>query len=431
MNGVISISSLLSESDSSDRKEPLKNDQIPTQNGNLLDVKSIQSNQMNKSVSPMSVSNLINDSTSKEATPLSESNGTNTEKNGAKVMKKKPSSTINNEHTETNANKSKKDKTNEPMIINIEIPLSTHNDVHHEFNFVKLVEEKYGRYDTTSNVPLARSSWNEDEGDDEDDEDEDEEQEEQEEQEQEHEQEVEDVPEVEDEVSEIEPSTNNTVETTVDSYYDDEDEIVKALKIKFTPGMSDAEKESLVLKEIHRRKMVNNKRIGKYDVDDPFIDDEELEYEEDTNSNVDGWFIWYGKLDTTQQKKKPVPVVKTEKNGRTTNSSRARPTANNGSTQKRQRESTNTPQPQKKLKKQATPIKSVSSTSTNSNFTKNTDIAITKTPTKTTTDSKANTKPDSSKPEEPVTKENKDAKEKKEKKEDKPSSNIIVGSFGF
>ncbi|OWB86017.1 hypothetical protein B5S33_g4695 [[Candida] boidinii] len=65
---------------------------------------------------------------------------------------------------------------------------------------------------------------------------------------------------------------------------------------KFKPGMSDEEKEEIILKEIHRRKMDNNRRVGKYDLNDPFIDDEELLFEEQRSSTRDGFFVYYGSL---------------------------------------------------------------------------------------------------------------------------------------
>ncbi|GME72978.1 unnamed protein product [Ambrosiozyma monospora] len=87
---------------------------------------------------------------------------------------------------------------------------------------------------------------------------------------------------------------NNNEE--IDYENDDQDGILKKLKLKFTPGMSDDQKEDMILKELHRRKMENNKRIGKYDINDPFIDDEELLFEEQTKTNKDGFFVYYGPM---------------------------------------------------------------------------------------------------------------------------------------
>lgn len=177
-----------------------------------------------------------------------------------------------------------------PIIVSIDIPLSTHNDIHTEHNFSKLVEEKYGSNETQA--PLAKGLWNFD-GDDQDG----------------------DYDDEEEEDADLDGETTGISNGIINNNEDeDEDDIVKALKIKFTPGMNDMEKESLVLKEIHRRKMVNNKRIGKYDIDDPFIDDEELEFEEETGANADGWFIWHGKLDISKKKKVSSPESKIDKN---------------------------------------------------------------------------------------------------------------------
>lgn len=195
--------------------------------------------------------------------------------------------------------KVQKPKDTPPTIINVEIPLSTHNDVHAEHSLAKLIEEKYG----TSANNISKNLWNiddeEDEEGEEDDEVEDDEEEEEE------DADLEDllddaVDEEEEEDEDEDEEANEEAEVGDDADTDanaEEDEIVRALKIKFTPGMSDAEKEKLVLKEIHRRKMVTNKRIGKYDTQDPFIDDEELIYEDDVHANADGWFVWYGPLE--------------------------------------------------------------------------------------------------------------------------------------
>lgn len=248
-----------------------------------------------KTSSPMSVMNLMNspileDTKSKsvvsvpvetipelqqELTPTKTKKGTKKDlQTGGDIMgnkKEKPKKTEDSEKVTT-----KETEENGPTIISIDIPLSTHNDIHSEHNFAKLVEEKYGINDTQA--PLTKGLWNFDADDaDGDDDDEDEE--------------------------EADLDGDSGANNPITNDYEDEDDIVKALQIKFTPGMSDMEKETLVLKEIHRRKMVNNKRIGKYDIDDPFIDDEELEFEEETGANADGWFIWHGKLEVSKKRK--------------------------------------------------------------------------------------------------------------------------------
>lgn len=227
-----------------------------------------------------------------------------------------------NEKASTKEKEKEKEKENEqnvPLIISIDIPLSTHNDVHMEHNFAKLVEEKYGQFETQA--PFTKGLWNFDgDGDAEGDEDAEGEEEEE-----------------DDDDADLEGDTGPPSATQDD--YEDEDDIVKALQIKFTPGMSDMEKESLVLKEIHRRKMVNNKRIGKYDIDDPFIDDEELEFEEETGANADGWFIWHGKLDVTKKRKTPVPEPRSDKPARSGKSSSAG--GNSGSSSRSRNNNTN------------------------------------------------------------------------------------------
>ncbi|QPG73823.1 hypothetical protein FOA43_001137 [Brettanomyces nanus] len=90
------------------------------------------------------------------------------------------------------------------------------------------------------------------------------------------------------------PGTESGILAGADDDYENADDIVRQLNLKFEPGMNDEEKEDLVLKELHRRRMEDNKRIGKYNVEDPFIDDEELQFEEQTKNNKDGFFVYYG-----------------------------------------------------------------------------------------------------------------------------------------
>ena len=88
-----------------------------------------------------------------------------------------------------------------------------------------------------------------------------------------------------------------------DEEHDDAADIVNKLHLKFTAGMTDEEKEEMVLKELHRRRMEDNKRIGKYDIDDPFIDDEELQFEEQTKNNKSGFFVYHGEWTDSDQTK--------------------------------------------------------------------------------------------------------------------------------
>jgi hypothetical protein len=51
-----------------------------------------------------------------------------------------------------------------------------------------------------------------------------------------------------------------------------------------------------------------NRKVGKYDYEDPFIDDEELQWEEEITSTKDGFFVYWGPLvddrnNTTSNKK--------------------------------------------------------------------------------------------------------------------------------
>lgn len=295
-----------------------------------------------KELSPMSVSNLMNSTndepvaykepspptvvnTAKEPTAVLDAAGNNKPKKAGRKEPSVVSDTANSNKKDKGkkTDEVKENEPNEPLIITIDIPLSTHNDVHMEHNFAKLVEEKYGQYETQA--PFTKGLWNFDgdgdaEGDDEGDAEG-------------------DVEEDEEEEEDADLDGETGPPSAAPNEYEEEDDIVKALQIKFTPGMSDMEKESLVLKEIHRRKMVNNKRIGKYDVDDPFIDDKELEFEEETGANADGWFIWHGKLDVSKKKKNSAPEPRVEKSARSSKASSA--AGNSGSSRSRHNASSN------------------------------------------------------------------------------------------
>lgn len=64
----------------------------------------------------------------------------------------------------------------------------------------------------------------------------------------------------------------------------------------------DLTEEQLVKR--HEAKM--NRKVGKYDYEDPFIDDEELQWEEEIASTKEGFFVYWGPLvdDRTKSKKK-------------------------------------------------------------------------------------------------------------------------------
>jgi hypothetical protein len=309
-----------------------------------------------------------------------------------------------------------KEKENEPMIIDIEIPLSTHNDVHAEYNFSKLVEEKYGKYDQSNS--LAKNLWNfvddEDDGDADADADADDD-------------------ENEEEDADIDTGNiTNNGPTEAANPYDDEDEIVRALKIKFKPGMSDVEKESLVLKEIHRRKMENNKRIGKYDVDDPFIDDQELEFEEKVNTNADGWFIWYGKLEPAKKKEGKVSSTKAERITKATKSLSTSGNSSSATTQAsaRARPTAASVPPLKKRKKETTAVSGslsslgstrVASSAHNEVIDLPSLESKRKTPLANSVSASQNSSQTGTAKEDSTTKSSTPT----------PASNIIIGSFGF
>ncbi|KAG7820707.1 hypothetical protein KL909_004579 [Ogataea angusta] len=101
---------------------------------------------------------------------------------------------------------------------------------------------------------------------------------------------------------------------------EEEADTIRKLGMKFRAGMTDEEKEEMILKEIHRRKMESNKRIGKYDLLDPFIDDEELLFEEQTKNNKDGFYVFYGPISddnkSTTGKRKPTASTSSSSNKR-------------------------------------------------------------------------------------------------------------------
>ncbi|KAG7704031.1 hypothetical protein KL932_005320 [Ogataea haglerorum] len=112
--------------------------------------------------------------------------------------------------------------------------------------------------------------------------------------------------EIDEDIAEDEVQEQNEEDTAEG---DEEDDTLRKLGMKFRAGMTDEEKEEMILKEIHRRKMESNKRIGKYDLLDPFIDDEELLFEEQTKNNKDGFYVYYGPISddnkSTAVKRKP------------------------------------------------------------------------------------------------------------------------------
>lgn len=419
---------------------PILNNPI-TANNNLINKKEKNEEIKRKTKGPMSVSNLMNSPipeinfpsipSTNDDVPSIEESITNTKKKNTKKKTMDNRQEKSKKKEENEISNTKVIESNEPIIVTIDIPLSTHNDIHTEHNFAKLVEEKYGcNYNQSS---LAKGLWNFDADDAEGDEDEEEEEEDA-----DLDGEMTSLPKTiqnegadGDEEEEEEEEEDDEEEQ---KHQQEEDDIVKALKIKFTPGMSDMEKESLVLKEIHRRKMVNNKRIGKYDIDDPFIDDEELEFEEETGANADGWFIWHGKLDVNKKKKAPFSDNKVEKVGKqnktnNTYTSTSRSKYSNNTTTSSISSGTTVSDKHRKtqgseLQPHPKKVKKVSTTTSIDNQNKstnsknnNSNASMNKTKTLNIKDKQ----------------EGKEQKENKEIKIDAPNSNnkIIIGSFGF
>ncbi|KAG7877786.1 hypothetical protein KL937_004656 [Ogataea polymorpha] len=123
--------------------------------------------------------------------------------------------------------------------------------------------------------------------------------------------------EIDEDIAEDENQEQNDEDT---AEMDEEADTIRKLGMKFKAGMTDEEKEEMILKEIHRRKMESNKRIGKYDLLDPFIDDEELLFEEQTKSNKDGFYVYYGPISddnkSTTVKRKPTTSTNASSNKR-------------------------------------------------------------------------------------------------------------------
>lgn len=70
----------------------------------------------------------------------------------------------------------------------------------------------------------------------------------------------------------------------------DEDEEVEAAARK-------KEEENLTPEQLARRHQTKmNRKVGKYDYEDPFIDDEELQMEEEITSTKEGFFVYWGPL---------------------------------------------------------------------------------------------------------------------------------------
>lgn len=70
---------------------------------------------------------------------------------------------------------------------------------------------------------------------------------------------------------------------------DDEEVLLEAARKK--------EEENLTPEQLARRHQTKmNRKVGKYDYEDPFIDDEELQMEEEITSTKEGFFVYWGPL---------------------------------------------------------------------------------------------------------------------------------------
>ena len=92
---------------------------------------------------------------------------------------------------------------------------------------------------------------------------------------------------------------NDTEMENVEKTKDKDNEKEKKDKRKDDEDLTE---EQLVRR--HEAKM--NRKVGKYDYEDPFIDDEELQWEEEIASTKEGFFVYWGPLvdDRTKSKKK-------------------------------------------------------------------------------------------------------------------------------
>ncbi|CAN3371481.1 hypothetical protein DIURU_000192 [Diutina rugosa] len=107
---------------------------------------------------------------------------------------------------------------------------------------------------------------------------------------------------------------NDMLEEDDDDNADDDDiEIIVMPQSKQSSSSSaakkGAEEEELTEEQLaHRHQVRMNKRVGKYDYEDPFIDDEELQIVEDISTTKEGFFVYWGPL--VEETK---PVKKTKK----------------------------------------------------------------------------------------------------------------------
>lgn len=84
---------------------------------------------------------------------------------------------------------------------------------------------------------------------------------------------------------------------------DDDDEVIvddeKSGSVAPAPAPSKKKKEGEELTEeqlVRQHQTRMNRKVGKYDYQDPFIDDEELQMEEEITTTKEGYFVYWGPL---------------------------------------------------------------------------------------------------------------------------------------
>lgn len=78
---------------------------------------------------------------------------------------------------------------------------------------------------------------------------------------------------------------------------DDDVEIIEPLVPPKLGKKGDEKEEELTEEQLaHRHQVRMNKRVGKYDYEDPFIDDVELQIEEEISTTKEGFFVYWGPL---------------------------------------------------------------------------------------------------------------------------------------
>lgn len=91
--------------------------------------------------------------------------------------------------------------------------------------------------------------------------------------------------------STIHPDTKSAIDV-MDDMIDDDDDNEEDEEDEGKKKEESLTEEQLVRK--HEAKM--NRKVGKYDYEDPFIDDDELQWEESISSTKEGFFVYWGPL---------------------------------------------------------------------------------------------------------------------------------------